>query len=82
MMTPVLHCPSCAGTDIVSPGTTPEGKQRARCRACPDRGRMFLLAYPYAGPSPDVQRQSVDMAVHASGLRATARVVHVSPTQS
>ena len=55
------------------------GKQRYRCRACPERGRTFLLAYAYAGQSPEIKRQIVDMAVHASGIRDTARVLHVSP---
>jgi transposase-like protein len=62
-------------------GTTPEGKQRYRCRACRlGRGRMFLLAYAYAGLSPEVKQQIVDMAMNASGIRDTARVLHVSPT--
>ena len=80
MMTQVLYCPYCQGTDIVKHGTTPEGKQRYRCRECPDHGRTFLLEYTYAGQSPDVKRQIVDMALHASGVRDTARVPHVSPT--
>jgi transposase-like protein len=80
MMTQVLHCPYCQGTDIVRHGMTPEGKQRYRCRACPDRGRTFLLAYAYAGQSPDVKQQIVEMALNASGIRDTARVLHVSPT--
>ena len=80
MMTQVLHCPDCRGTDSVRHGTTPEGKQRYRCRACPDRGRTFLLEYAYAGQSPDVKQQIVDMAMNASGIRDTARVLHVSPT--
>ena len=80
MITQVLHCPYCQGTDIVRHGTTPEGKQRYRCRACPDRGRTFLLEYAYAGQSPDVKRQIVEMAMNASGIRDTARVLHVSPT--
>ena len=80
MITQVLYCPYCQGTDIVRHGTTPEGKQRYRCRACPDRGRTFLLEYTYAGQSPDVKRQIVDMAMNASGIRDTARVLHVSPT--
>src|SRR5262245_48333779 len=66
--------------DIVRHGTTPEGKQRYRCRACPDRGRTFLLEYAYAGRSPEVKQQMVDMAMNASGIRDTARVLHVSPT--
>jgi transposase-like protein len=80
MITHVVHCPYCHGTDIVRHGTTPEGKQRYRCRACPNRGRTFLLEYAYAGQSPDVKRQMVDRALNASGIRATARVLHVSPT--
>jgi transposase-like protein len=80
MMTQVLHCPYCQGTDIVRHGMTPEGKQRYRCRACPDRGRTFLLEYAYAGQSPDVKQQIVDMALNASGIRDTARVLHISPT--
>ena len=51
MITQVLHCPYCHGTDIVRHGTAPEGKH-----------------------------QIVDMAMHASGIRDTARVLHVSPT--
>jgi transposase-like protein len=80
MMTQVLYCPYGQGTDIVRHGTTPEGKPRDRCRACPDRGRTFLLEYAYAGHSPDVKRQLVAMAMTASGMRETARVLHVSPT--
>jgi insertion element IS1 protein InsB len=61
-------------------GTTPEGKQRYRCRACLARGRTFLLEYTYAGQSPEVKRQIVEMAMNASGSRDTARVLHGSPT--
>ena len=78
--TPVLHCPHCHGTDVVRHGTTWQGKQRYRCRTCPEHGRTFLLAYAYAGQSPDVKRQIVDMAMNASGIRDTVQVLHVSPT--
>jgi transposase-like protein len=81
MITQVLHCPYCQGTDIVRHGTTSEGKQRYRCRECLSRrGRTFLLSYTYAGQSPEVKQQIVDMAMNASGIRDTARVLHVSPT--
>ena len=79
MIPPVLHCPSCQGTESVRHGLTPEGKQRYRCRACPERGRTFLLEYPYAGPSPDGKQPIIEMAMKASGMRDTARVLHVSP---
>ena len=81
MITQVLHCPSCQSTDIVRHGTTSEGKQRYRCRACRlGRGRTFLLTYAYAGLSSEVKQQIVEMAMNASGIRDTVRVLHVSPT--
>jgi transposase len=80
MITQVLHCPSGHGSDLVRHGTTPEGQQRYRSRACPERGRTLLLEDTSAGQSPAVKQQSVEMAMHASGLRDTARVLHGSPT--
>jgi transposase-like protein len=81
MITQVLHCPYCHETDIVKHGLSPEGKQRYRCRTCREgRGQTFLLEYTYAGQSPEVKQQIVDMAMNASGIRDTARVLHVSPT--
>jgi transposase-like protein len=80
MVIQVLYCPYCQSTDIVRHGTPRQGKQRYRCRACPGRGRTFLLAYAYAGQSPEIKRQIVDMALNASGVRDTARVLHVSPS--
>src|SRR5215470_8992517 len=69
VITQVLHCPYCQGTDIVRHGTTLEGKQRYRCRECLlGRGRTFLLEYTYAGQSPEVKQQIVDMAMNASGI--------------
>ncbi|MDH3599942.1 MAG: IS1-like element transposase [Candidatus Tectomicrobia bacterium] len=80
MIIQVLHCPHCQGTDIVRHGTTRQGKQRYRCRPYRRRGRTFLLDYSYAGQSPEIKEQIVEMAMNASGIRDTARVLHVSPT--
>ena len=81
MIIQVLHCPYCQGTDIVRHGKSPEGKQRYRCRECRERrGRTFLLDYSYAGQSPEVKEQIIDMAMNASGIRDTARVLKISPT--
>ena len=79
MIIQVLHCPYCQGIDIVRHGLSPEGKQRYRCRTCLEgRGRTFLLDYAYTGQSPEVKQQIVDMAMNASGMRDTARVLHIS----
>ena len=81
MIIQVLHCPYCQGTDVVRHGKSPKGKQRYRCRECRDRrGRTFLLDYSYAGQSPVVKEQIIDMAMNASGIRDTARVLRISPT--
>ena len=52
-----------------------------RCRQCRQgKGRTFLLDYSYAGQSPVVKEQIVEMAMNASGIRDTARVLKISPT--
>jgi transposase-like protein len=79
MIIQVLHCPNGQGTDIVRHGKTRQGKQRYRCREKGCAGRTFLLEYAYAGQSPAVKQQIVDMAMNASGIRDTARVLHISP---
>ena len=80
MVTQVLHCPQCQGTNIVRHGITPQGKQRYRCREPSCQGGTFLLDYSYPGQSPHIKEQMVEMAMNASGIRDTARVLHVSPT--
>jgi transposase-like protein len=79
MIIQVLHCPNCHGTAIVRQGKTRQGKQRSRCREQDCAGRTCLLEYAYAGQSPAVKQQIVDMAMNASGIRDTARVLHISP---
>ena len=78
MILQLLHCPYCQGTDIVRHGTTRQGKQRYRRREQRCAGRTFLLNYSYRGQSPAVKEQIVDMAMNASGIRDTARVLHIS----
>ena len=80
MIMQVLHCPHCQGTDIIRHGKTRQGKQRYCCQETVCDGRTFLLDYSYAGHSVEVKQQIVDMAMNASGIRDTARVLHVRPT--
>ena len=80
MILQVLHCPNCQGTNIIRHGTTRQGKQRYRCQETLCNGRTFLLDYTYAGHATGVKQQIVDMAMNASGIRDTARMLHVSPT--
>ena len=78
MIMQVLHCPHCQGTDIIRHGKTRQGKQRYCCQETVCDGRTFLLDYSYAGHSTAIKQQIVDMAMNASGIRDTARVLHVS----
>jgi transposase-like protein len=78
MILQLLHCPHCQGTDIVRHGTTRQGKQRYRYREQRCAGRTFLLNYSYRGQAPAVKEQIVDMAMNASGIRDTARVLRIS----
>ena len=80
MIMPVLRCPYCQGTDIIRHGTTRQGKQRYRCQENACKGRTFLLDDTYAGHAAGVKQPILDMAMNASGIRETARVLHVSPT--
>ena len=80
MIMQVLHCPYCQGTDIIRHGKTRQGKQRYCCQETVCDGRTFVLEYSYAGHSAEIKQQIVDMAMNASGIRDTARVLHVSPT--
>ena len=57
-----------------------QGKQRYCCQETVCDGRTFLLDDSYAGHSAEIKQQIVDMAMNASGIRDTARVLHVSPT--
>ena len=62
---------------MVRHGQTRQGKQRYRCREQRCAGRTLLLDSSYPGQSPAVQQQIVAMALHASGIRDTARVLHI-----
>ncbi len=80
MIMQVLHGPHCQGSNIIRHGTTRQGTQRYRCQETAGKGRTVLLAYTYAGHAAGVKQPIIAMAMNASGMRATARVLHVSPT--
>ncbi|CNF14960.1 insertion sequence protein [Yersinia similis] len=55
------------------PGRT--GHQRYRCQAC---RRSFQLEYPYRACHPGMKEKIVDLAMNNSGIRDTARALHIS----
>jgi insertion element IS1 protein InsB len=75
-----IHCPTCHSTDIVKHGKTTNGNQRFLCQNPNCSRQTFLATYLYLGRLPAVKEQILDMAMNGSGIRDTARVLHISPT--
>ena len=64
--------------DVIRYGQASNEKQRFRCRheGC---GNTVIQAYSDQGRVPEIKPRMVDMAVNGSGIRATARVLGISP---
>ena len=75
-----VQCPYCQSTEVIKAGKQANGAQRYRCQNGQCERRIFLLQYQDRGRAPEVRRQVVDMAMNGSGIRDTARVLHISPT--
>ncbi len=80
MLFQVIHCPNCHDTELVKFGKTRQGKQRFQCCSVTCEGRTFILDHSYWGRSREVKQQIIDMAMNGSGIRDTARVLHISPS--
>jgi IS1 family transposase/transposase-like protein len=76
-----LTCPQCGCCHIKKNGTTPQGKQRYRCKN-PHCGKsfLFLLSYTYRACIPLLRQLIVPMTLNSSGIHDTARVLKISPT--
>lgn len=75
-----VQCPSCNETEIVKHGKSASGKQRYKCCNPNCSRHSFILSYTYKGYLPSVKQQISDMAMNGSGIRDTARNLHISPT--
>src|SRR6266851_4163750 len=74
-----VRCPYCHSDQVVKRGKTRRGTQRYRCHNTACTPQSFLLEYSYEGRLPEVKPQMIDMSLNASGVRDTARVLHISP---
>jgi len=74
-----VRCPHCHSEQIVKRGKTDRGIQRYLCQnaLCPTGS--FLLDYRNLGCLPEVKQRIIDMSLNASGVRDTARSLHISP---
>jgi transposase-like protein len=73
-----VRCPHCESEQVAKRGKTHRGTQRYLCQNTECARGSFLLAYRNRGGVPEVQQQSIDMSLNASGVCDTARVLRVS----
>ena len=80
MVSVSVQCPHCQSMEVIKAGKQSKGAQRYQCQNRQCARRIFLLQYQDRGRVPEIRRQVVDMAINGSGVRDTARVLHISPT--
>src|ERR671923_713879 len=73
-----VRCPHCDSEQIVKRGKTHCGTQRYLCQNTRCTRGSVLLDYRNLGCLREVKQQNIDMSLHASGVRDTARVLRIS----
>jgi len=74
-----VRCPHCQSDQIVKRGKTARGTQRYLCQNTLCVRGSFLLDYCNRGCLPEVKQTIIDMSLNASGVRDTARSLHICP---
>ena len=74
-----VRCPHCQSDQIVKRGKTARGTQRDLCQNTRCAKGSFLLDSCNRGCLPEVKQTIIDMSLNASGVRDTARVLHICP---
>jgi transposase-like protein len=74
-----VRCPHCQRDQIVKRGKTARGTQRYLCQNTLCAKGSVLLDYCNCGCLPEVKHMIIDMSLNASGVRDTARSLHICP---
>ena len=74
-----VQCPHCQSKQIVKRGKTARGTQRYLCQNTRCTKGSFLLDYCNRGCLPEVKQTILDLSLNASGVRDTARSLHICP---
>jgi insertion element IS1 protein InsB len=74
-----VRCPHCPSAQIVKRGKTARGTQRYLCPNTLCAKGRFLLDSGNRGCLPAVKQTLIDMRLNASGVRETARSLHICP---
>src|SRR5919106_2442498 len=73
-----VQCLHCHRDQVVKRGKTSRGTQRYLCQNKACATGSFLLDYRNRGRVPEVKELIIDMSLNASGIRDTARSLHIS----
>jgi insertion element IS1 protein InsB len=75
-----VRCLYCQSEQVSKRGKTTAGKQRYRCHNLDCAHQSFVVDPAYKGRLPEIKQQVIELSLNASGVRDTARVLHISPT--
>ena len=73
-----VKCPRCEETEVIKYGQSSSGAQRYYCKNTDCETSIFQMEYKNKGCEPGVEQKIIKMAVNASGVRDTARVLEIS----
>jgi len=73
-----IHCPYCDSSKIIKSGKNAAGTQRYLCQNQDCGTLTFMLDYSYKACEPGMTEKIVEMAINASGIRDTARVLKIN----
>ena len=73
-----VKCPECGTMKISKNGKTETGTQCYICNNKECQCKSFMLDYIYNGNKYGIEKQIIEMAANASGVRDTARVLGIS----
>ena len=72
-----ISCPHCNGTDLGKAGKSASGVQRFFCKNDDCKTHTFMLKYCYKACESGMKEKIIEMAINASGIRDTARVLGI-----
>jgi len=73
-----ISCPHCGSTQLGKAGFSAKGIQRYFCKNDQCKTATFMLEYQYKACEAGITEKIIDMAINASGVRDTARVLGIN----
>lgn len=73
-----VTCPKCDSKQLTKAGKSITGVQRYICQNQECTTKSFMTKYRYKAYESGVKERVVEMAINGSGIRDTARVLHIN----